>query len=348
MPKRKDKRRKLADQDAAAADQTAADMDQSASDTDQSVSDRDQAQADADQRASERDQAAADRDLASHPTHDPELERMHALSRADRARGTLDRHTATVVRAQVSFERDDQATKRDDAARIRDEVAEQRDRIAEEDDDQITRIGDLNGDDPRVTEAVIALAEMRERAAAHRAQAAADRWRAAADREAAAKDREHLLLELERAHLDDLTGAYRRGMGEIALVNEIVRAQRNEGGLALAYIDCDGLKLVNDRDGHAAGDALLRDLVSLLLSNLRPYDPVVRWGGDEFVCAMSGADLEHARKRFEGIRVAFAQTTGSSMTVGFATLQEGDTLESLVERADTALLEARRKRQATH
>lgn len=343
MPTHKDKRRQQADQDAAAVDQTAADTDQTASDTDQSVSDRDQAQADSDQRSSERDQAAADRDLASHP-HDSELERMHEVSRAERAMGTLDRHTATVVRAQVSFERDEQAKKRDAAARQRDQVAEQRDRAAEEHENEIAHLGELDGNDPRVAQALTMLTEMRERAATHRTQAAADRKRASRDREAAAIDREHLLLELEQAHLDDLTGAYRRGMGEIALVNEIVRAQRNKGSLVLAYIDCDGLKLVNDRDGHAAGDALLRDLVSSLLSHLRPYDPVVRWGGDEFVCALSGVDFEHARERFEGIGSAFAQATGSSMTVGLAALEEGDTLESLVERADTALLEIRRSR----
>jgi diguanylate cyclase (GGDEF)-like protein len=270
--------------------------------------------------------------------------RSHELSRTERAKATLERHGATLVRAQVSFERDEQAKQRDAVARTRDRVAEERDRAAEEHDREIRQLSeDLERADPRAARALQALAEIRDKAAANRAQAATDRVRAARDRDAAAADRRHLLAELERVQMDDLTGAYRRGMGEIALVNEIERARRSRGALALAYLDCDGLKDVNDRDGHAAGDDLLRDLVTLLRSKLRPYDPVVRWGGDEFLCAISGVDLEDVRGRFEGIRTALAEERGPRVTVGLAALEEDDTLETLIERADAALLEARRR-----
>jgi diguanylate cyclase (GGDEF)-like protein len=340
-----DRRRQQADQAASAADQTAADADQSAADTDQSASDQDQIQADADQRSSERDQAAADRDLASRPAGDAEMKRRHELSRTERAKGTLDRHAATLVRAQVSLERDALAKQRDAVARQRDRVAEERDRVAEEHDRDIKGLGEeLGSDDPRARKALEALAEMRDRSAAYRMRAAADRARAARDREVAAEDRKHLLAELERAHMDDLTGTYRRGMGEIALVNEIERARRSGHGLSLAYIDCDALKAVNDRGGHAAGDDLLRELVAVLRSKLRPYDPIVRWGGDEFVCTISDANLEEARRRFEGIRAALVEATGEDVTVGLAGLEEGDSLETLLARADAALLEARRGR----
>jgi diguanylate cyclase (GGDEF)-like protein len=179
-----------------------------------------------------------------------------------------------------------------------------------------------------------ALAEMRDGAAAQRMQAATDRARAARDRAAAAADREHLLAELEQAHLDDLTGAYRRGMGEIAVINEIERARRSDQALVLAYVDADDLKGVNDREGHAAGDALLRDLVALLRAKLRPYDPVVRWGGDEFICTISNADLDDAGRRFEEIRIGLSEKAGAPISVGLAALGESDTLETLVERAD--------------
>jgi diguanylate cyclase (GGDEF)-like protein len=273
------------------------------------------------------------------------MERSHELSRTERARGTLDRHAATLVRARVSFERDAQAGQRDDVARQRDRVAEERDRAAEEHDREIKRMGEeLAGGDPRARKARETLAEMRDRSAAYRMRAAADRTRAARDREGAAADRKHLLAELERAHLDDLTGVYRRGMGEIALVNEIERARRSKHPLALAYIDCDALKAVNDRRGHRAGDALLRELVAVLRSKLRPYDPIVRWGGDEFVCSISDATLDEARRRFEGIRARLAEATGEGVTVGLVALEETDTLETLLERADAALLRARRGR----
>jgi diguanylate cyclase (GGDEF)-like protein len=339
-----DRRRQQADQSASAADQTAADKDQTASDTDPSASDRDQVQADADQRASERDQAASDRDLASRAAGGSAMERTHELSRIERVHATLDRHAATLVRAQVSTERDEQAKARDEVAKKRDRVAEERDRVAEVHDREMKQVGeDLGGSDPRAARALAALEEMRDKALAHRMQAAADRARAARDREAAAADRKHLLAELERAHLDDLTGAYRRGMGEIAVINEIERARRSHQALVLAYVDSDDLKGVNDREGHAAGDALLRDLVVLLRSKLRPYDPVVRWGGDEFICTMSNSDLEGARERFEEIRAALAEKGGGPISVGLAVLEDGDTLETLVERADAALLEARRR-----
>jgi diguanylate cyclase (GGDEF)-like protein len=336
-----DRRRQQADQAASAADQSTADRDQTASDTDQSASDRDQAQADADQRASERDQAASDRDLAA--TGDAQMKRTHELSRTERVQATLDRHAATLVRSQVSFERDEQAEQRDHVAQGRDRVAEERDRAAEVHDQEMKRVGeDLDGADPRAIRAMAALAEMRDGAAAHRMQATADRVRAAKDRAAAAADRVHLLAELEQAHLDDLTGAYRRGMGEIAVINEIERARRSDQALVLAYIDADDLKGVNDREGHAIGDALLRDLVALLRAKLRPYDPVVRWGGDEFICTISDADLDDARRRFEEIRLALAEKGGTPVTIGLAVLEPVDTLEMLVERADAALLEARR------
>jgi diguanylate cyclase (GGDEF)-like protein len=329
-----DRRRQQADQAGSAADQTTADKDQTASDTDQSASDRDQAQAEMDQLASERDQAASDRDLASRAPGNPEVERTHELSRTERARSTLDRNAATLVRAQVSFERDEQAKQRDKVAETRDRVAEERDRAAEEYDREMNRVGeDLGRDDPRVARALEALAEMRDKAAAYRMQAAADRERAARDREAAATDRQDLLSELEQVHMDDLTGAYRRGMGEVALVNEIERARRSQSALALAYIDCDDLKELNDREGHTAGDAMLRDLVALLRVRLRPYDPVVRWGGDEFLCAISGADPEDVRDRFEGIEAALSHEGTPDVTIGLAALRKGDTLETLIERA---------------
>lgn len=336
-----DRRRQQADQSASAADQTTADKDQTASDTDQSASDRDQVQADADQRASERDQAASDRDLASRAAGDSETERTHERSRTERGQATLDRHAATLVRAQVSSERDVQAKQRDEVAHQRDRVAEERDRVAEVHDREMKQVGeDLGSADPRAARALAALEEMRDKAAAQRMQSAADRARAGRDREAAAADREHLLAELERAHLDDLTGAYRPGMGEIAVINEIERCRRLHQALVLAYVDSDGLKGVNDREGHAAGDAFLRDLVALLRSKLRPYDPIVRWGGDEFICAISDTNLEGARKRFEEVRVALAEK-GAAISVGLAALGEGDTLETLIARADAALLEAR-------
>ena len=331
-----------ADQSASDGDQTASEADQTASDIDQSAADRDQAQADVDQRASDRDQAAADRERSEAPPSDPERQEAYAFSRAQRDEGTLDREATRVVRAQIADERDLQATLRDQNARERDLTAEGRDREAEEREREAEELARELGDtDPLV--ALEAAAAARAQAAAVRTQASSDRAQAARDRTAAARDRERFHDELERAHLDELTGAFRREMGEIVMRHEIQRAQRLDGSLVLAYIDVDGLKATNDGKSHAAGDALLRDVVFALRSRLRPYDPLTRWGGDEFVCAISNTSVEDARQRFDAAREVLAvEKPGARFTFGLAALAEGDTFEALLDRADRSLLKARR------
>lgn len=228
----------------------------------------------------------------------------------------------------VSSEHQKQAAKRD-------KVAEESDRAAAEQDQAIQRLAGELGRTPQVDQVIDALERLS-------AKSAADRKRAAGDREASAVDRERHVAELDRANLDELTGAYRRGMGRIALVHEIERARRSESALAFAYFDVNGLKGVNDLEGHAAGDALLRNLVTSMRTKLRPYDPIVRWGGDEFICTISDAGLDAARSRIEEIGDMFGELHhGSSFSVGLAMLDENDTLETLIERADDALLEGR-------
>jgi diguanylate cyclase (GGDEF)-like protein len=179
---------------------------------------------------------------------------------------------------------------------------------------------------------------IRARAAGDHARAAADRAEAATDRERAARDREQALADLSNAHLDDLTGVQRRGAGNAALKQEMDRALRSDGRLVMAFVDVDGLKSVNDRQGHAAGDALLRAVAAAIQANLRSYDPIVRFGGDEFVCALSETDLDAARGRFEDIAETLAESAQSgSISVGLAELRPDDSLEGLVARADAAL-----------
>jgi diguanylate cyclase (GGDEF)-like protein len=177
-----------------------------------------------------------------------------------------------------------------------------------------------------------------------RARAALDRERAARDRAAAAAERTRLERALLNSHIDDLTGAFRRTMGWQTLELEIDRARRGDGRFVLAFVDVDGLKDVNDRCGHAAGDELLVALVATIRSHLRSFDPVVRFGGDEFVCGLGGVDVADVARRFEEIRRSLRAETGSGITVGFATLVEGDRLDDMVRRADAELLDRRRSR----
>ena len=336
--------RQDADQTASDADQTAADADQTASDADQGFSERDQTAAEADQKASDRDQAAADRELRAHPSGNAALLHTHKEARAEREEDTVARGVSGALRAQIATERGEQAKRRDDLARDRDRTAEERDKAAELADREAERLAREVGDaDPHTIAALEAAAVARIRAAATRAQAAFDRERAAKDREAAARDRDLLHREIERSHLDELTGAYRRGMGEVLLRHEIERARRSQGKLALAFIDVDELKQTNDRYGHPAGVEVLREVFAALKARLRPYDPIVRWGGDEFVCSIACSVLEGARQRVEEARQDLVRShPGISISAGVAALEDDDTLVSLIERADGAMLQAKR------
>lgn len=108
--------------------------------------------------------------------------------------------------------------------------------------------------------------------------------------------------------------------------------------LVAAYVDVAGLKIVNDAHGHAAGDALLQRVVGKIRSHLRPYDVIVRLGGDEFLCAMPGATIQDARQRFGAIQAALAgDPDPSQVKYGFAKLGHEDGTAELMERADAEL-----------
>jgi diguanylate cyclase (GGDEF)-like protein len=143
---------------------------------------------------------------------------------------------------------------------------------------------------------------------------------------------------LRSAHLDELTGVYRREMGRLALSNEIARARRSDGRFVVAFVDVDRLKTVNDRDGHAAGDRVLQTIVREIRSRVRSFDPIIRYGGDEFVCGISGTDIEEAGRRFEAIGTAIEADAGVGISVGLAALEGDETPDQLTERADAAML----------
>jgi len=171
-----------------------------------------------------------------------------------------------------------------------------------------------------------------------RREAAADRERAAAERAVAAEERASLEAQLRLAHLDLLTGTYRREMGQMALNQEIDRARRADGRFVVAFVDVDGLKAINDGQGHAAGDRVLQVVAQAIRTSLRSFDPIMRFGGDEFVCGLGGADLSDAERRFTAIEQAIKTLAQVRISVGLAVLGAGDTAGALTERADAAML----------
>jgi diguanylate cyclase (GGDEF)-like protein len=351
-----------ADQTAADLDQTQADADQTASDADQTASDADQVASDDDQTLSERDQHASDRDqaaadwershVASAASAREALE-AHEASRAERDSATRERGSTAADRSRTTALRLTTAAQRDEVARVRDRTAAARDRTAEARDraadapDRAAEARERHALEAGILEDVIApLRALRISGASSRRQAALERAAAAADRAAAAADRAAAASDRRDAGLDELTGISRRGTGELALTHEIDRSRRAGGSLVLAVIDVDGLKAVNDDMGHAAGDALLRDVATAIVSAMRSYDVTVRWGGDEFVCAMSDLTLEVAGERIAEIKRGLeARSPAASISVGLAELEPTDTLEALIARADTALYRAKTGRE---
>jgi diguanylate cyclase (GGDEF)-like protein len=247
---------------------------------------------------------------------------------------------AAEQRARVAAGRDENAWHRDLTAQARDGAAERRDRESA----KLERKMGSRGSSLRAS--LSHAAEIRAQAAKDRARAAEDRAQAARDRERAAAEREDALAELKRAHLDELTGALRRGAGEQALQTEIDRARRSDADLVMAYIDVDSLREINNRHGHSEGDALLQAVVASIRSKIRSYEPIVRFGGDEFVCVISDLGLELAEQRINEIQDALTAHRGDAeITVGLAELRPRDTLDELLDRADEALLAERRKRR---
>ena len=256
------------------------------------------------------------------------------------------------MRRRTSAERLIRSAFRDNTAVDRLQVAAERDRVAE------SRESAAAATTPwlRDAEAYLRAEEAGAKGAADRAAAASDRKRAAADREtaaslraAAADDRRQAAQERKLAGIDQLTGVSLRAVGLGDIEHEIQRARRTRMPLALAFVDVNHLKTVNDTQGHLAGDELLKQVAETLRTKLRPYDVIVRFGGDEFVCALANMDTEDVRLRFADI-IETLQTNGyaAPISYGVTDLDDGDDLERLLKRADEDLIETRRTSRHTH
>jgi diguanylate cyclase (GGDEF)-like protein len=158
-----------------------------------------------------------------------------------------------------------------------------------------------------------------------------------------------LLRARAEAGTDPVTGCMNHRAMRRRLSEEIGRATRTEGKLACLLIDLDNFKLVNDRHGHSAGDALLRDVAQALMGEFRAFDRVARYGGDEFVVILAGADLEsaavaaeRARERMLGLS-SFDVTPGVSASIGVAQWCAPMSTDMLLDACDAALLQGKRE-----
>ena len=143
------------------------------------------------------------------------------------------------------------------------------------------------------------------------------------------------------ARIDPLTGTNRRWYGE-ARLHELVEAGEV---VAVAMVDIDFFKRINDAHGHAAGDAVLAAVGRSLMAQLRAGDLVLRYGGEEFLVLLPDTPPAGAAHVSERLRAGVAAISGlpSAVTVsiGLAACHQDETPEMLVERADAALYRAK-------
>jgi diguanylate cyclase (GGDEF)-like protein len=159
-----------------------------------------------------------------------------------------------------------------------------------------------------------------------------------------------LQVEVRATH-DRLTGVPNRETLLGTLVTEVERATRHYKPLAVAFIDIDRFKPINDTFGHNSGDAVLRQVAAIVMEAIRPSDTFGRYGGEEFMLILPETSLREAVEVAERLRVAVAQTplliagdqtASMTISIGIAGGRGSDLhVETLVDQADAAMYAAK-------
>ena len=153
-------------------------------------------------------------------------------------------------------------------------------------------------------------------------------------------------LELQLlATIDPLTGCFNRRYWFDLAFREMERALRSRTPLSIIMADLDYFKEVNDTRGHLVGDIVLQSVANVLQNMCRTEDIVARFGGEEFIMILSNCNLENALQKAESIRKAIENCNPEGLTVtssiGAAQLEDDDKFETLFDKADKAVYEAK-------
>lgn len=145
---------------------------------------------------------------------------------------------------------------------------------------------------------------------------------------------------------DCLTNCYNRRFFMQKLEEEIERAKRNGNKFSLIMLDIDRFKSINDRFGHNAGDLVLKSMAEMIKNRIRKIDTLARWGGEEFVLLLPDTPVENAARLAEELRESLSrmdiQGVGRvTASFGVAGYCPGDSVDSLVNKADNMMYEAK-------
>ncbi len=152
------------------------------------------------------------------------------------------------------------------------------------------------------------------------------------------------------SHLDPLTGLHNRQAMATDLERERERFIRTRYPCCVALSDIDHFKKVNDDFGHTAGDKVLFDTAECFLQNMRPYDSVYRYGGEEFLFCLLDTTADNAQKVMDRLREFLARTVikldgGKKLTItasfGIAQMEDNTSVQKVIQRADEALYAAK-------
>jgi len=155
------------------------------------------------------------------------------------------------------------------------------------------------------------------------------------------------------AERDPLTGLYNRRKIVELLEEEISRAERYARPFSLILADVDNFKSINDMYGHQTGDEVLKEIAHLLQRELREADALARWGGEEFIVLMRETNLTEGmfvgQKIKNAIRDHFQDKYDEriSLSIGVTSFREGDTVNSIIRRADMAMYFAKQRGKDT-
>jgi diguanylate cyclase len=153
----------------------------------------------------------------------------------------------------------------------------------------------------------------------------------------------------ELAELDELTGSFNRRCIMRMLDEEIGRARRSGAPCSIALIDLDWFKRINDAYGHPTGDEVLRTFAITVFANIRPIDRFGRYGGEEFLLVLPDASPDGACRMLDRLRSivadldwsAFSPGMRVTISAGVATLRAGESPDTFLARADSALYAAK-------